>query len=103
VLLGSRCQCAVVQQAHPEKLANAELAESLRCFYLGGLLQALNRFLGHFVVLFSIGPSGALPAYMQVASHLSLPEALCSKSFEICEFLPMRNVDCLGRAELALI
>jgi len=50
--IGSRSRCAVVQQAHPEKLANAELAESLACFYLGGLLQALNRFLGHFVVLF---------------------------------------------------
>ena len=31
------------------KLANAELAESLACFNLRGLLQTLDRFLGHFV------------------------------------------------------
>ena len=51
-LISYDTRCAAVQQAHPEKLANAELAERLACFYLGGLLQALNRFLGHFVVLF---------------------------------------------------
>lgn len=42
------------------KLANAELAESLACFNLRGLLQTLDRFLGHFVspLLVSFAPLG---------------------------------------------
>lgn len=65
VLLGSRNRCAVVQLAHPEKLAIAELAEErLDCFYLSGLFQALGRFLGHFVVLLSIGSPTLLASYI---------------------------------------
>jgi hypothetical protein len=43
-----------------KKLANAELMQSLAGFDLRGLLQTLDRFLGHFVspLLVSFAPLG---------------------------------------------
>lgn len=75
-----------------KRLANAELAERLACFYLGGLLQALDRLLRHFRFPLLIGPSGALPSYMQVASHCL--RAICHSLNPVKSVSPLRLPGC---------
>lgn len=47
-------------------------------------------FFAIFVFLFSIGPSGALPAYMQVASQCPLPQPRTLTPLNSVVFFPLQ-------------
>ena len=89
VLLSSECGVPESRVGTLKKLANTELVESLAGLNLGRLLEALDRFLCHFIFpSLLVRPSGALLLYLQLARQSRHCEADAVKAIESVHFRP---------------